>query len=194
MGSFFGRLSFTFELRPDLNRSFSVLELADQKDNKLTLVKLKFSMNSYENLAENETKKVGNCTRLISSDTQFRKKWKHNKLCERVDAWRSRTKSNNCDLWAFSIVFLWKSFFFPDENSKLHSYKKLTNTALEILLKELFTLNPKNNEHTINEYIKQRQINMTWPTLIALYQSTILVYLKLLTLDRFNLLWKNNKH
>ena len=27
------------------------LELADQKGNKLTLVKLKFSMNSYENLA-----------------------------------------------------------------------------------------------------------------------------------------------
>ena len=34
------------------------LELADQKDGKLTLVKLKFSMNSCENLAENETKKL----------------------------------------------------------------------------------------------------------------------------------------
>ena len=34
------------------------LELADQKDNKLTLVKLKFSMNSYKNLAKNETKKL----------------------------------------------------------------------------------------------------------------------------------------
>ena len=34
------------------------LELADQKDNKLTLVKLKFSMSSYENLAKNETKKL----------------------------------------------------------------------------------------------------------------------------------------
>ena len=51
------------------------LEFADQKENKLTLVKLKFSMNSYENLAENEIKKtIGNCTRLISSDTQFWKK------------------------------------------------------------------------------------------------------------------------
>ena len=50
-------------------------ELVDQKDNKPTLVKLKFSMNSYEKLAENKTKKtIGNCTRLISSDTQFRKK------------------------------------------------------------------------------------------------------------------------
>ena len=32
-------------------------ELTDQKDNKPTLVKLKFSMNSYEKLAENKTKK-----------------------------------------------------------------------------------------------------------------------------------------
>ena len=34
------------------------LELADQKGNKLTLVKLKFSMNSSENQVENETKKL----------------------------------------------------------------------------------------------------------------------------------------
>ena len=34
------------------------IELADQKDNKLILIKLKFSMNSYENLAENKTKKL----------------------------------------------------------------------------------------------------------------------------------------
>ena len=34
------------------------LELADQKENKLTLVKLKFSMNSYKNLVENEIKKI----------------------------------------------------------------------------------------------------------------------------------------
>ena len=34
------------------------LELADQKDNKLSLVKLKFSMRSYKNLAKNEVKKL----------------------------------------------------------------------------------------------------------------------------------------
>ena len=33
------------------------LKLDDQKDNKPTLVKLKFSMNSYEKLAENKTKR-----------------------------------------------------------------------------------------------------------------------------------------
>ena len=63
-----------------------------------------------------------------------------------------------CD--AFQLYF-YKNLFFPNENSKLHSYKKLTNTTLETLLNELFSLNPENNGQTINEYIKQQQINMT---------------------------------
>ena len=58
-------------------------------------------------------------------------------------------------------LYFYSNFSFPDENSKLHSYKKLTNTALETLLNELFPLDPKYNEQTINEYIKQRQIKMT---------------------------------
>ena len=63
-----------------------------------------------------------------------------------------------CD--AFQLYFC-KNLFFSNENSKLHSYKKLTNTALETLLNELFSLNHENNGQTINEYIKQQQINMT---------------------------------
>ena len=52
-------------------------------------------------------------------------------------------------------LYSYENLFFPDKNKKLHSYKKLTNVALETLLNELFTLNFKDNEQTINEYIKQ---------------------------------------
>ena len=52
-------------------------------------------------------------------------------------------------------LYFYENLFFPNKNNKLHSYKKLTNTALETLVNELFTLNPKNNEQTMNEYIKQ---------------------------------------
>ena len=75
----------------------------------------------------------------------------------------------NQQLWPmglFSCIFT--KTFFPEENSKLHSYKKLTDVALETLLKELITLNYDGNEKTINEYIKQQQINMTGSTLTAL--------------------------
>ena len=41
-----------------LEKVLKGLELADQKNNKLTLVKFKFLMNSYKNLAKNEIKKL----------------------------------------------------------------------------------------------------------------------------------------
>ena len=59
----------------------------------------------------------------------------------------------------FQLYFYGK-LFFPDENSKLQSYKKLTNVALETILNKLFTLYRQNNKQIFNEYIKQRQINM----------------------------------
>ena len=52
-------------------------------------------------------------------------------------------------------LYFYENLFFPYENSKLHSYKKVTNTALETVLNELFTLDPKNNEQKINKYIQQ---------------------------------------
>ena len=37
-----------------VGKVLKVLELADKKDEKLTLIKLKFSMNGYKNLTENK--------------------------------------------------------------------------------------------------------------------------------------------
>ena len=58
-------------------------------------------------------------------------------------------------------LYFYKNLFFPNENSKVHNYKKLRNSAIETLLNELFTLDRENNEQIINEYARQRHINMT---------------------------------
>ena len=84
-----------------------------------------------------------------------------------MDAWRPYTNAQNCDLWTFSNIFLQKPLF-PAENRKVHSYKKLTNSAIQTLLNDLFTLDREKNEQTINEYVRQRHINMTWPQWIPL--------------------------
>ena len=60
----------------------------------------------------------------------------------------------------FQLCF-YENFFFPDENSKLQHYKKLTYIAFKTLLNKTFTLGRKNNEQIINEYIRQRQIKIT---------------------------------
>ena len=133
--------------------------MADQKDNKLTLVKLRFSMNPYENLAESKTKKPWKTAQDLSH--LIHSFGKNKNITNFVKVWMledSIQKPTTVTCGPFQLYFC-KNFFFPDKNSKLHSYKKLTNTALETLLNGLFTLNPENNEQTINEYIKQQQIS-----------------------------------
>ena len=51
----------------------------------------------------------------------------------------------------FQIYFS-KNPFFPNKISKVHSYKKLTNNAIETPLNELFTLNREKNKQIISEY------------------------------------------
>ena len=85
-----------------------------------------------------------------------------------------------------SELHFYENLFFTDKNSKLQSYKKLTNVALERILNKLFTLDQENVEQILNKFIKQRQINMIWLTLTDLCLSPILVYIKLVTLDRFS--------
>ena len=118
-------------------------------------------MNSYDNQAENKTKKLSETAQdLFHLIHSF---GKNENITNFVNMWMlgdpiQKPTTGTCGPFQF---YFDKNHFFPDENSKLHSYKKPTNTALETLLNELFMLNPENNEQTINEYIKQRQINMT---------------------------------
>ena len=60
---------------------------------------------------------------------------------------------------AFQLYFF-ENLFFPDELTKLHSYQKLTNIAIETILDELFTLDKQKNKQIINDYIKKRQITI----------------------------------
>ena len=131
------------------------LELADQRDNKLTLVKLKFSMASNEKLTENEIKKLSETAQdLYHLIYNFRK---NENITIFVNVWMLKDpiqepKTVTCS--PFQLYF-YENLFFPDENSKLHDHKKLTNIALETLLNELFTLVIEQNEKTINEHIRE---------------------------------------
>ena len=53
-----------------------------------------------------------------------------------------------------------ENLFFLDNNSKLHSYKKLTILAIETLLNKLLTLDQDKNEQIIKAYINEGQIKM----------------------------------
>ena len=43
-------------------------------------------------------------------------------------------------------LYFYENLFFPDKNNYLHSYKTLSNLAIETLLNKLFTLDQDKNE------------------------------------------------
>ena len=57
-------------------------------------------------------------------------------------------------------IYFYENLFFPDGNSQIQSYKKLTNSTIETLLNKHFTLDRERNEKLTNEYIREKQINM----------------------------------
>ena len=76
------------------------------------------------------------------------------------DPLQKKNKKNTVTFDLFQIHF-YENLLFLDNDSKIQDYKILTNEALETLLNKLYSLDQQQNEKTINEYIKQRQINLT---------------------------------
>ena len=89
------------------------LELSNRKDNKLTLVKLKYSMNGCDKLTEREINELletaPNFCHLIQSFAQNENITNFANL----DAWRSDTTFAHDNLRTFSNIFLREFVFFP---------------------------------------------------------------------------------
>ena len=127
------------------------IETIDQKDKNLTFCRLKFSMNAYERIKENETKKLSESAQeLFHLIHSFRK---NEQLTNFVSVWmlEDPMQMPKTFLMDFFKYIFTKTFFFPDKNSKTESYKNLTNNAIKTLLNKLFTLDRERNEQLINE-------------------------------------------
>ena len=93
--------------------------------------------------------------------------------------WRSDTKNRDSKMWTFL------NLFFPDKNSKIQSFRKLTKEAIKTLLNKIFRLDQEQKKNIIQNYMNEKNIMLTWLTVTDLSRSTILLYLKLLVLDKF---------
>ena len=136
------------------------IEKMDRVDPELTLQRLKFSMQGYKKLTNNKLLLLSETARdffhLLKS---FGKKKNRKKI---VTVWLLEDpiqKMETSPCGALQLYF-YKNLFFPDKNSKLHSYKKLANLATETLLNELFPLDQDKNKQIINKYINERQMIM----------------------------------
>ena len=104
------------------------LELADRKGNKLTIIKLKFSMGGYDRLTEKEIHELSETAQdffhLIHNFGR------NEKITNFVNVWMLEDAiqlSHTITCGPYQIYF-YKNLFFSDKDSKLHNYKKYLQT------------------------------------------------------------------
>ena len=115
--------------------------------NKITLVKIKFTMKACKNLSQKEIVNLSETARDFSHFVQSYGDFL--KIKDYLDIWMvedpiQMTETVTCGL--FQLCF-YKNLFNPDQNSKIQNNKWLTKKkTTETLLNELFSLNKEGNE------------------------------------------------
>ena len=144
-----------------INKIITGIENIERIDNKLMLVKLKFSIKAFNKFSNEKIKRLSETAQdffhFIKSFGKF------NNLQNYVELWLlkdpiQKTETSACV--PFQIYF-YDNVFLPDEKNKIQSYKKLRKKTIETLLNEIFTLDREQNERAIREYMKQMNITLT---------------------------------
>ena len=90
------------------------IELANRKDDKITLIKLKFSVNGYYNLTAIEIDKLSETAQDFFHPIYcFGKNEKNNKLCQCLDARRSLAKKTKFVICGLFQIYFYENFFSP---------------------------------------------------------------------------------
>ena len=129
-----------------IKKELKGIEKMNREDQKLTLQKLKFSMQGYKKLTNYEMLSLSATARdffftcwkaSVKTETKnFVNVWLLEQLIQKIAAL-------TC---GHVQLYFYENLFFPDTNSYLHWYKTLSNLTIETLLNKLFTLDQDKNE------------------------------------------------
>ena len=132
------------------------MELRNLKDEKITIVSLKFSMKEYEKI------KTGHRLRETTQDL-LHLIYEYGRLhnikdsvtVHSVDDQLQKIETDTCGI--FQLYFYY-NLFIPYENSSIVNDNKLTKRTVEKILNEIFSLNRNLNEKIIENFAKEKNI------------------------------------
>ena len=139
-----------------LNKILFGIQKFQKKDQKITLISLKFSMSEYEKI------KTGHRLRETTQDL-LHLMYEYGKLhnirdsvtIHAVDDQLQEIYSDTCGI--FQLYFYY-NLFVPYENSSIVEDEKLTKKTIEKILNEIFSLNRETNEKIIENFAKEKDI------------------------------------
>ena len=139
-----------------LNKILFGIQKLKKKDQKITLISLKFSMKEYEKI------KTGHQLRETIQDL-LHLMYEYGKLHNindnvtilAVDDQLQRIYTDTCGM--FQLYFYY-NLFVPYENSSIVEDKKLTKRTVEKILNEIFSLDRDTNEKIVENFAKEKDI------------------------------------
>ena len=131
-----------------------------RRDDKITLVNVKFNLNTCKNLSKKYIDVLSDTgTNFFHFVQAFGNKLK---LCKDfVNIWMVEDRVQDLDSATCGIfqIYFYDNLINPDQNSKIQDKKQLDKKPVEILLNELFALDDQEtNEEIIKQYANRRNI------------------------------------
>ena len=124
----------------------------DKGDQKITLWKIKYNLGACKRLSKNEINSLSDTARDFFYFIQaFGIKLKLKRF---VNIWvvEDRIQDLNSSTCGIFQLHFYENLFNPDKNSKIQNENKLEKNTVEMLLKELYSLDDKENEIKMKEY------------------------------------------
>ena len=164
-----------------LNKILFGIEKFQKKDQKITLISLKFSMKEYEKI------KNKHCLRPTTQDLlhlmyEFGRLHKINDVItvHSVDDQLQKLEKDTCGIFQLYFYF---NLFMRFEDSSVLKDAKLSKRTIEKLLNEIFSLDRDQNEEHC-KVCKGEEHQETTVISTCICQPTIFIYWKLLAFDR----------
>ena len=133
----------------------------NKTDQKITLCKTKFNLGACKEFSKEEIDSLSDTARDFFYFVQvFGIKLK---LRSFVNIWMVEDRIQDLDSTTYGIfhLFFYENLFNPDKNSKIQNETKLKKTTVETLLNELFSLDDKENEIKMKEYVDKVGIEIS---------------------------------
>ena len=140
-----------------INKIFYGVENFEKKDNKITLVTLRFSIREYKNLQNFD--KLGKTTvDLLHLISEYGKK--HRLMSEIIfHLVYDQLQMIEKDTRGMYLIYFYVNLFKPLDNSSVLSEKNLNKRMIEKLLNEIFWTDRQENESRIGVFAQENDIS-----------------------------------
>ena len=139
-----------------LNKVLHGIEKVNEKDNKVTLITLKFSMQEYEKI-KNENRLSETTIDLLDLMYKFGKKHnlRNEVIVHLVDDQLQMIERDTCGMYQ---IYFYVNLFNPLENSSIIIEKILNKRTIEKLLNEILSTDRQENENRRKQFAEENYI------------------------------------